>query len=175
MTKDEFFSELNKHLKGIPLDERQDMLRDFKEHFEMAQKDGKTEKQITKDIGNPKTLAKSIKADFFIDQAKTHFSWNQLQQALVASIGLSIFNFIFILSPFLLVVTIIASLIIAGPIVMISSFALFFQINFLQAIFNAFVFFGFGLLLLVLGVYLAKNFYRLLLRYLEWNKKLIRG
>ncbi len=175
MTKNKFIEELNKHLKEIPAEERKDIIRDFEEHFWMAQEENKSEQQISNDLGNPKTLAKSLKADFFIDKAKINNSWNYVQHALAASIGLSAFNFIFILSPFLFSISMIFSLIIAGPLIMVSTFALFFQIGFIQAFFNGLIFFGCGLLFFVLGVYLAKNFYKLFLKYLEWNKKTIRG
>lgn len=175
MGKNDFIKKLNKHLKDIPDEERQDIIRDFDEHFWMAEEEGKNEQQIANDLGDPKALAKSLRANFFINQAKTNTSWNDMRNALAASIGLSVFNFIFILSPFLLIITIILSLIVVGPLTMILSFALFFQIEFMQALFNGLIFFGCGLFLFVSGIYLAKNFYRLFIKYLEWNKKVIRG
>ena len=175
MEKNDFIKKMNKHLKDIPEEERQDIIRDFEEHFWIAQEEGKSEQQISNDLGDPKVLAKSLKADFFINQAKTNTSWNYMRNALAASIGLSVFNFIFILSPFLLIISVILSLIVVGPLTMILSFALFFQIEFMQALFNGLIFFGCGLFLFVSGIFLAKNFYRLFLKYLEWNKKIIRG
>src|SRR5699024_11466402 len=97
-------------------------------------------------------------------------SWNYMRNALAASIGLSVFNFIFILSPFLLIISVILSLIVVGPLTMILSFALFFQIEFMQALFNGLIFFLCGLFLFFLGFFLSKNFYMLFLKFFYWYK-----
>src|SRR5699024_12491571 len=89
MGKNDFIKKLNKHLKDIPDEERQDIIRDFDEHFWMAEEEGKNEQQIANDLGDPKSLAKSLRANFFINQAKTNTSWNDMRNALAASIGLS--------------------------------------------------------------------------------------
>src|SRR5699024_12336847 len=82
MGKNDFIKKLNKHLKDIPDEERQDIIRDFDEHFWMAEEEGKNEQQIANDLGDPKALAKSLKANFFINQAKTNTSWNDMRNAL---------------------------------------------------------------------------------------------
>src|SRR5699024_9163645 len=175
MEKNDFIKKMNKHLKDIPEEERQDIIRDFEEHFWIAQEEGKSEQQISYDLGDPKILAKSLKADFFINQAKTITSWNYMRNALAASLGFSVFNFIIILYPFFFIFSFIFILIVVCPLTMILSFALFFQIEFMHALFNGLIFFVCGLFLFVSGIFLAKNFYRLFLKYLEWNKKIIRG
>lgn len=64
MTKNEFIQKLKSHLDDVSYTEYQDIIRDLEEHFAMAQSEGKSEHQITEKLGNPKTLAQSLKPEY---------------------------------------------------------------------------------------------------------------
>lgn len=174
MTKNEFLQKLKWHMGSIPSTERQDIVRDFEEHFQMAHDKGESEHQVAKDLGDPKKLAESLKADYFIDQAKEHSSWVHLQKAIATSVGIGFLNFIFILPLLIIIIAVIGSFIFSGLVTLGVSFVPFLRVPFLEALFNTFLVFGVGLFLLISGIYLIKPFYYLLLRYLSWNVKLIK-
>ncbi|GAA0440831.1 hypothetical protein GCM10008983_17400 [Lentibacillus halophilus] len=64
MTKNEFFQELERYLDDIPYTEYQDIVRDFEEHFHMAYSEGKSDHQVTKELGDPKMVAQSLKPEY---------------------------------------------------------------------------------------------------------------
>lgn len=175
MNQYSFFQVLKKNLNGIPSKEYQDILRDFEEHFHLALAEGKSEHQISEELGNPKMLAQSLKADFVIDEARKKPSWSNLQQAIITSLGIGLFNFMFILPVFIILIAVIGSIILTGLVTTGVSFVPFMRVEFLEALFNAFLCVGVGLLLFICGVYLAKQFYYWFLKYLNWNTKLFKG
>ncbi|MBT3463965.1 DUF1700 domain-containing protein [archaeon] len=63
MNKKEFFKELNEYLIGINKKEKKDILQDYEEHFKIGKKKKRTESQIVKSLGEPKQIAREIRAE----------------------------------------------------------------------------------------------------------------
>ena len=63
MNKKEFFKELNEYLIGINKKEKKDILQDYEEHFKKGKKKKRTESQIVKSLGEPKQIAREIRAE----------------------------------------------------------------------------------------------------------------
>ena len=78
MTRDEFITILKEELKNLPSAEVEDILYDYEEHFEVGLSKGKTEEEIAKELGNPKTIAKSYKANYRINNAENNPSTKNL-------------------------------------------------------------------------------------------------
>lgn len=57
MTKFEFLQQLYDHLSSLPPSERDDIVADFEEHFQVGEEQGKTEEQICTELGNPYACA----------------------------------------------------------------------------------------------------------------------
>lgn len=57
MTKYEYMSKLSNALSPLPLQEKNDILNDFEEHFTAAMANGKTEEEISEALGNPENSA----------------------------------------------------------------------------------------------------------------------
>lgn len=58
MTKEEFINELRKELKHHNIDEIEDIITEYEQHFEFRLEEGLTEEEITKKLSSPKEIAK---------------------------------------------------------------------------------------------------------------------
>ncbi|MEQ1721653.1 MAG: DUF1700 domain-containing protein [Pseudobdellovibrio sp.] len=108
MKKQDFINQLKTELQGLPATEINDIIRDQEEMISDAIAAGRTEEEIVNSLGEPKELARSLKAEFKIDKA-TEESNLPLQVkgafgALGALLVLAPFNLIFVLGPFCAVI-----------------------------------------------------------------------
>lgn len=189
MNKKEFLSTLKNQLRKLEKEELDEIIKDYEDHIEIGIKKGRKEKEIIHALGDPKTIAKQIKADYHITKAEEKFSAANMARAVYATIGLGLFNIILVLGPFLAILAILlalfvvgAALVIAGITIMAVCFVLLFIPQF-QSIIPALIggiFAGFGVIcfgsLFVIGnYYLSKLFYILVIKYLKLNLRIIKG
>lgn len=59
MNREEYLKQLKAALKTLPEDELQDILYDYEEHFDIALSKGKSEEEISAELGDPKEVAKN--------------------------------------------------------------------------------------------------------------------
>lgn len=97
MNKKAFLHQLKKGLKGMPKEEVDDILYDYREHIEVALNEGEPEEEVTKKLGSPKKIAKQHRAEFYFNQAETKRTAGSSFRAIIAGVGLSFFNIIFVL------------------------------------------------------------------------------
>jgi len=189
MQKNEYLRKLDLSLSGISESERKDILADYVEHFEMGVLDGRTEEEISESLGDPRSIGKEYTAVSLVKKAENSPSAGGLGRAILATIGLGLFNLIVVLIPFICIITILAVLLVigfsfccAGPILTggavlemlgIVTGILFFSVH-------AAIFLGIGLtclgLLIIIGEFwLARLLYRIGIRYLKWNIAVIHG
>ena len=90
MNKDEYLKELRKLLRKLPKEDREDIISDYEEHFTIGMEKGRTEEEISKALGNPKNVAKQIKADHIIKKAEDFYK--KLGERYNASEFYNIFN-----------------------------------------------------------------------------------
>jgi uncharacterized membrane protein len=189
MNKKDFMYKLSLYLGGIPGEDRQDVISDFEEHFKEGLAEGRTEEEIAGSLGDPKSLANQFKASILVSEAEKTTSAVNIIRAVFATLGLGFLNLVFILGPFIAIAVIpvalfaIAIAITAAGIT--TFFAAIFGPMFLQyftvLINPAVVIFGsigvtcFGILFFVGGIYLAKLLYRLFVRYIKFNLRIITG
>jgi len=62
MNSIEYIKRLEKGLRKLKPIEREEYLQDYREHFQEGLRQGKTEDQISRDLGNPDKIAKLILA-----------------------------------------------------------------------------------------------------------------
>jgi len=189
MNKKEFLNSLSKYLRGIPGDEEQDIISDFEEHFEMGKKEGRTEENIAESLGNPKALANQLKASIMADRAERETTAANITRAVFASLGLGFFNLIFILGPFLGIAGVLAGLfaaaigITAGGItgllgtIFAPLFPEYFNliVNPAVGIFASIGLICFGVLFFIGDMYLARALFRLFIRYIKFNARIVVG
>jgi uncharacterized membrane protein len=189
MNKERFLKELKRNLKGLPKDEVEDIVADFEEHFTFGIKGKRTEEELSKSLGDPKMLAKELKAVSYLKKAEETSSTTNITMAVFASIGMGFFNIIFILPPFICIAAVILVFFSTAIAIAASGIAGFFGsifypffTQYLTFAFNPAVgIFGFlgiaalGLLFFIGVVYLSRFLYRQLVRYLRFNLSVIKG
>jgi uncharacterized membrane protein len=182
MNRKEFMEKLDNALTGIPKAEKKEVMRDYEDHFSIGLEKGRTEEEIVKSLGEPASIAKSIRAEYSITRAKREPGIKNIFRAMVTVAGLGVFNLIFVLIPLIVAIM----LLFAAYIVA----AAFIAVPFLMLVYPASVtilsgdtpiwMVGIGLhiigdILLVVLLYLTKGFYKLIIAYLQMNVKIIRG
>lgn len=97
MNKRAFLQQLRKGLSGIPKEDLEDIIYDYTEHIDSALETGKSEEEITRDLGSPKRIAKQHRAEFYFRQADKKGTTGSAFKAILAGIGLSFFSIVFVL------------------------------------------------------------------------------
>ncbi|NLX62295.1 MAG: DUF1700 domain-containing protein [Tissierellia bacterium] len=187
MNRDEFIKVLKEELKDLPPAEVEDILYDYEEHFEVGLSKRKTEEEIAKELGNPRTIAKSYKVNYKINNAEKNPSTKNIFSAILAAVSLGFFNLVFVLGPFIGLVGLLIGIYGMGFGLSITGIGLFFG-TFLKPFFPNYIglnlhpitsisfgigFFALGLLILTGCFYLTKYLYQVTIRYLRWNINLI--
>jgi len=186
----EYIRILTDRLSGmLPKEDLEDILSDYREHFRIGKAEGRAEDELFRSLGSPDDVAKEIRATHLVKKAEETRSCRNIVHAVVATLGLGLFNLVFVLVPFIILIVLLLVVFLVGI-----AFSVFgpvaFVFAFLQMLgFSSFaiwlspaagIFISIGLtavgLLLVIGdLYLARFFYHLGIRYLKWNIHLITG
>lgn len=193
MNKDEYLEKLTKKVMWMPKEDREDIISDYEEHFRIGIEKGRSEEEISKALGDPKTVVKQIKAEYMVKKAENKPSAGSMFEALLAATGLGIFNLIFVLGPSLIVLSVILSLFVVGIAVIFSGilmilspvleviFPQYFALHTDGGFVGVLVEIVFGLLLTVAGTglvvfmtFISKWFYDLMIKYLKLNLRIIK-
>lgn len=178
MNKKKYLNDLAEELKSLPLHEQREVLEDYEEHFNMAQESGRTDEDIISGLGSPKKIAKELLAQSEISRAEEDPSLSSVTRAVFATLGLGLFNLIFVLAPFIVLILIPVVLIIVSGALLISPFLLLIQdgltATFLKEIFLILGLIGVGLLFFAGALKASRVVYKLTLSYLTFNLKIIR-
>ena len=100
MNKEQFLKQLNDSLTRLSLEEREDILQDYEEYFEIGMEEGKSEQEISKSLGNPRQISKELMASYHLGQVEQTTSAGNVMRAVWAVIGLGFFNLVIVLGPF---------------------------------------------------------------------------
>lgn len=179
MTKDEFMKELGRSLNKLPAEEREEILQDFEEHFAIGCEEGKSEQEIAEALGSPDQIAREMNATRKVGKASNNATPHNILRATWAVIGLSFFNLIIVLGPFLGII----GLVIGGWAISFS-----FTVSPLLALFGlafgdstmfdfsaSLALCGIGLLFGIIMYYLTKWIFIGFIRYLQFNISLVKG
>jgi uncharacterized membrane protein len=189
-TEEEYLRILKSRLEGtIPAGELDEIVADYAEHFRIGKENGRSEADLFRSLGSPEDVAREMRATHLVKRAEDDRSWGNIVHAVLATLGLGLFNLVFVLMPFILLVVLLGIIFLVGIV-----FAVFGPAAFAYAVLQlagipafaiwqsplAGVFFSIGItavgLLFVIGdFYLARFFYRIGIRYLKWNIGVIRG
>jgi uncharacterized membrane protein len=188
VNKKEFFKELKSRLKNLSKEDREEILEDYEEHFNIGLKKGRTEAKLIKSLGSPKAIAKQESANLLIKKAEEKASFSNVTRAILAIIGLGFFNLVFVSGIFfgligvlIGVYAITISFVVTGiflifaPLIPAFTNLLAFGITSLATIFAGIGCLCIGLLMLMGSYYTSKGFFSLVIKYLKLNIKIIRG
>jgi uncharacterized membrane protein len=181
MNKGQFLKELDIALKKLPTEERQDILRDYEEHFMIGLEEGNTEEQISASLGSPKQLAKELTATYHLGKVESTATTGNILRALYAVIGLGFLNLVFVLGPLIALLGVMAAGWVIGLGFTISPLVIIVDAAINPGSFELFaLFFSLGLcgvgLLILLGMRFASKYAaKGLVRYLKFNMKIVKG
>ncbi|MCT4480296.1 DUF1700 domain-containing protein [Peribacillus frigoritolerans] len=179
MNKEQFLKQLNASLIRLSLEEREDILQDYEEYFEIGMEEGKSEQEISKSLGNPKQISKELMASYRLGQVEQTTSAGNVMRAVWAVIGLGFFNLVIVLGPFIALI----GVVIAGWASAIAFILAPFGVLFNLAIgnFQLFdLFFALGLcgigIFIAMGMFVATSaLTKGFIRYLKFNASLVKG
>ncbi|MCY9006519.1 DUF1700 domain-containing protein [Peribacillus frigoritolerans] len=179
MNKEQFLKQLNASLTRLSLEEREDILQDYEEYFEIGMEEGKSEQEISKSLGNPKQISKELMATYHLGQVEQTTSAGNVMRAVWAVIGLGFFNLVIVLGPFIaLIGVVIAGWVSAIAFILAPLGALF---NLVSGNFQLFdLFFALGLcgigIFIAMGMFVATSaLTKGFIRYLKFNASLVKG
>jgi uncharacterized membrane protein len=108
MQEHNFIKELEKGLRALPAEQREDVLADYRAHIFEARERGKTDEEIGSLLGDPRTLARTFVADYHLTRItnpvagqKVTTSLYHMVRASLLVLSIIAFNFFFMLWPIL--------------------------------------------------------------------------
>ena len=181
MNKDEFLSQLNDSLKRLPSAEREDILQDFIEHFEIGLSEGKSEDEIIKALGSPQHIAKEMVAAYHVEQVGQTASAGNMFRAVWAVIGLGFFNLVIVLGPFIALAGVVLAGWIVGlsfitsPILYIINIVIYPEIFVLFDLFVSIFLSGIGIFITIGMVHFTQWLVKGFVKYLNFNIRMVKG
>jgi len=103
MNRVAFLTILNDGLAGLPADEIDDILADYMSYFDEAAASGRSEAEVAAALGDPRRLARELRAETGLRHWENHRSLGNSAAALLALGGLAAVDIMFLL-PLLFVV-----------------------------------------------------------------------
>ncbi len=190
MDREEFIRRCRGALVGkIPDDELDEIIADYNEHFTIGILNGRDEDELSAALGDPVELAKEWRAIILVKKAEEHLSLKNVGHAVLATIGLGLFNVLVVLIPAIILFGILLFLLISGigfviggitmavmAIVNLAGLVTMIEMNIpLAVLFTGIGCVSLGFLIVIADGYLTKWIYALLIRYLNWNVSVILG
>ncbi len=187
MNKREYLFQLERYLQGFPEGEVVDILSDYEEHFHIGISKGKTEEEISNELGMPREIAKTYRGNYRDDTTRAdNHNTNDNTRRLLIGLLLIFFNLVIVLGPFLAIVGLLLAVFVIGIGFIIGGFFAFIGSplvlltpipapHILTSLSLGIGFIALGILGLILATYLSKLFIQLTVRYGRWNLNLING
>jgi uncharacterized membrane protein len=188
---EQFLLELGHYLRRIPKLEREEILRDQEELIRDAVESGREEEQVLSSLGSAKQMARNLILELKLSEAEQSTEASQqfkmIIGVIIAFLALAPLNLIFVLGPFLLLVSILFSGWVTVATLMITVVAglgiffwqmIFASVGLLTHLATFFLFlgaFGLGILGLMIMAHLSKWFFKAMTAYLRWNLNFIRA
>lgn len=181
MTKTEYMDKLKAYLHSLPLDELEDILSDYEEHFEVGLSKGKTAEEISKELGDPYDISHNY---INFNNNIVEYTGDNNNRRLLITILLIAFNLIIVLGPYISIVGLLIGMYISGISIIFGGIALMFgnAFNFIGIISPPHILtslgFGIGLsslgiLTIILAIYLSRLLIDLTKKYIIWNIEIV--
>ncbi|MFC0525576.1 hypothetical protein ACFFGV_18490 [Pontibacillus salicampi] len=181
MHHQDYLAHLERHLHGLPDEEKEEVLSDYREHFELGMLEGRHEEDIAKELGHPRDIAKEVFVEHHVEAAETNKSFKSLTHVLLSTTSLSLLNLIIVLGPAVAVFSIYISLWAVAISLYIGALGIFFVMDtsgmepFFLELFSSFMLLGLAIMLTVTVIKLGSILYHLFIRYAKWNINMVKG
>ena len=113
-SKADFLAELQRLFEKTHIDDTDDIIYDFNEHFLSAKCRGRNEQDIINGLGTPKSIVKMYRTEFLIEKAENKHSLINIILASTAAIGFSLLNFVLLAAPLMLLLILFFSFAVTG-------------------------------------------------------------
>lgn len=180
--RNEFLIKLETLLQKVPEHDRREMMYDYEEHFQIGLANGKNEAELMAELGDPHVIARDLLAEYRIVKAEKEQSVPNIFRAILATISVSFFNLVFIVGPIAglfgayVALCAVALVLTISPVVLITSSMWGFSYeSFAVNIFASITLFSLGMLMSIGMIYVGKFFYNLVLKYIRFNIRIIKG
>ena len=196
MNRLEFMTMMKKGLYPLEAQERNELLNDYEQHFEMGLSEGKSEKEIALELGNPEDLIKEVLGDRYAplpdEKLGSYHGANYgsaplpkasrgVTSRFFTAIGLVFLNLILAL-PILATIWALwvsfAAVSVAGliaPVLALLDFIFIQKQVVLPELFVSITLFGVGILVGILTLPLMKKLGRWTAGYFKWNRIALKG
>ncbi|MFC7061461.1 HAAS signaling domain-containing protein [Halobacillus seohaensis] len=181
MNKEQFLKKLSTSLRRLSEDEREDILQDFQEHFDIGKEEGETEEEISKSLGSPTQIAKELLASYYLEKVEDTSTTGNVLRAVWAVIGLGFFNLVIVLGPFIAVVAVVLAGWVSGLAFIVSPLLVLVNLAIYPGTFELFDLFfsitltGLGLIIAIGMLFVTRFITTGLVRYLNYNVRLVKG
>jgi len=178
MNKSQFLTILRKKLSSLPQKERKELMEDYEHHYVFGQNAGKTEEEISAELGDPYEIAAELLAEY----NRNRPTGNQNNGSrIMACIGLFILNFVVCVVPLgLSIWAAWLSLFASSVIIILSPFLALF--DFLQndyfgssKLFATITLSGVGIMMAIGLFSLGALLKKVTVSYINWNMSIVRG
>lgn len=183
MNKAQFLTILRKELRALPQKERDELVEDYEHHYVFGQSAGKSEEEISAELGDPNEIAAEVLAEYEQRNPIQHSisSRNNRSRTIMACIGLFILNFMVCVVPLGLSVWAAWLSLFAGSIIVVlSPFAAI--VDFITndyygggKLFASIAMSGIGIMLSIGLFSLGAMLKKVTISYVRWNLSVIRG
>lgn len=184
MKEIEYLGTLENILSPIPVSEREELLKDFREHFIEGKRAGKTEESIAKDLGDPDKIARLILAEYRLDNAEKRTGKANVGATIINVVGLSFFNLVVSLPFFSVLYSLVFSLYVVAIAFVLSPVVIFFfpwfdtlphWISLLQVKLASLGLCFIGVAILLVSKRIWAGAFKLTVKFLRWNLSVIKG
>ncbi|MFI6127613.1 HAAS signaling domain-containing protein [Staphylococcus pasteuri] len=166
MDKITFLNELEVSLDELPKKEKDKKMFDYEHYFYEEELKGKSEAEIVKELKEPEDIAKQVKASSAIEYAEVKPTFHNIIRAVTASLSLGLLSIFLVLIPVFLIFM---------PLILVISSIYKGIHDSTSNILFSIAYSGLGLMLIVLTFKVLEGIYRLILKYLKWYIKTIKG
>ncbi|MDX8046393.1 DUF1700 domain-containing protein [Gracilibacillus sp. S3-1-1] len=181
MDKHSFLSWLRDKVQRIPEEAQQAILQDFEARFDLGLKEGKTEKEVVDSFGPLQQLEEDVLADYYASQPTLTAAEDDSSDRIWAIIGLTCFNVIIVLGPLMGLVGLFVAGWTVGGAFILSPVLCIVEVMMDSRSYASFDLFvsialsGLGLFILVGMLKATRFFTKVIIAYINYNIRVIRG
>lgn len=178
MTEREYLSILKNYIKVLTVEEQEDILMEYSNHFYEERKRGRSDEEISIKLGNPELIGKDLIAGHRLKNAKIEHSFKPLIRAAISVISLRFINLMTVGIPMAVLILFSLPFMIFAALMLISP--LFLMMGIIGYGLTAFAiheyffvlgYFGTGIVMTWIISWLWDKCYVYFLNYLYWNKR----
>ena len=176
MDKITFLNELELALDDLPREEIVSIMHKYENLFYEEELKGISESQIIKKLNDPYHISKEVKARSAIHYASYKPTLANIVRAILASLSLGILSLFIILIPVVIIaLLILLCFLISSPFVLLFYSVLHGFENAISNVFFSISFTGLGIMFIVITLKIGEIIHKLILKYLLWYIKTVKG